>query len=72
MSDLLYDAVEKAARDLPGNYTVEINIENGSAWVNLIEGAWHSRAVEPMDDTLAEQIVRAVEMAKSIEKAKHE
>ena len=62
-----HDAINYAAENLPRNYTVELVIENGSAWVELCESDG-DRIDYPdsPDNTLAESLVAATDHAVKI------
>ena len=55
-------AIGHAAASLPEGYDVEISVERGSASVYLYHQG--RKPIEPNDDTLAEQVRRAVDEAK--------
>ena len=68
----LMQAVENAARDLPGHYCINLGMENGAAWVELVRPESKEFGfgddIDGADRTLAEQIKYAVDIA--IEAAK--
>lgn len=71
----LFKAIDNAARDLPDGYVINLGVENGAAWVELLypDGINEFGFADLTDGgsrTLAEQIKYAVDIA--IEEAKKE
>jgi len=68
----LNEAVELAAKDLPDGYIINLGMENGAAWVELIrpdsKEFGFADNVDGADRTLAEQIKYAVDIAIEAEK----
>ena len=68
----LLQAIDDAARDLPQGYAINLGMENGAAWVELIRPESREYGfgddIDGADRTLAEQIKCAVDIA--IEEAK--
>jgi hypothetical protein len=63
LMDLL-KAIDNAARDLPAGYIINLGIENGAAWVELITPNYYEEySIDGADLTLAEQIEYAVKTA---------
>lgn len=56
-----YEAIERAARDLPGGCQIEIIIERGSGIVKL--STWDDEGVCEGGDSMAENIESAIEEA---------
>lgn len=63
----LDEAVELAAKDLPDGYIINLGMENGAAWVELIrpdsKEFGFADDIDGADRTLAEQIKYAVDIA---------
>tara|TARA_Y100000401_G_scaffold100352_1_gene89170 strand:- start:283 stop:498 length:216 start_codon:yes stop_codon:yes gene_type:complete len=68
MIELTVDqAIEDAASDLPEGYVIELNIENGSAWINMYgPNGSDVEFPECVDSTLAEQIQDAMHSAQRL------
>ena len=68
----LNEAVELAAKDLPGGYIITLEIENGAAWIELVRPdgiEWgFADDIDGADRTLAEQIKYAMDIAIEMEK----
>ena len=62
MSKLTVDqAIEESAGALPDGYVIEVNVENGSAWVNMYgPNGSDIELPECVDCTLAEQVQEAM------------
>lgn len=58
----LEESINEAAKELPEGWIIEINVENGSAWVNLYDGCGNSAAVS--GETLSQQVSAAISHAK--------
>ena len=59
----LEESINHAAEELPEGWIIEINVENGSAWVDLYDGSGnhsHFHAV----GTISEQVSEAISHAK--------
>lgn len=53
--------IERAARDLPQGWIIQVSVERGSAWVSLYGPDGISRPLpDSADKTLAEQVRDAV------------
>lgn len=65
MSDLTIDRVmEDAAGELPEGYVIELNVENGAAWINMYgPNGSDVKLPECVDSTLAEQVRNAIDHA---------
>ena len=70
----LMQAINNAARDLPDGYIINLGMENGAAWVELIrpdsKEFGFADNIDGADRTLAEQIKYAVDIAIEAEKSK--
>jgi len=68
----LIQAIDNAARDLPDGYSINLGVENGAAWVELVrpesKESGLGEDIDGADRTLVEQIKYAVDIA--IEAAK--
>lgn len=63
----LYEAVDRAASDLPPKWTIEICIEQGAACVYLYDPSYNDvgqDSIEPSDG-LADQVMKATSIARS-------
>jgi len=56
-------AIERAARDLPPGWVITISIENGSAWVDIIDTIGCDNQDIDMDGSIAEKVEYALLMA---------
>ena len=65
MIELTVDqAIENAARELPEGYVIELNVENGSAWLNMYgPNGSDVKLPECVDSTLAERVRNAIDHA---------
>ena len=55
-------AIEHAAEHLPEGYYIELCVENGSAWVNLVT-PHDVISIEPCDESLPQIVKRTTHMA---------
>jgi hypothetical protein len=63
---MLEEALNYAAKSLPDDGSeVQISVENGAAWVILIDGNGNRTAIDGADQSLAEQVQEAVALALS-------
>ena len=65
MSELTVDqAIEDAAEEMPEGYVIEVNVESGSAWLNMYgPNGSDIELPECVDSALAEQIQDAMHHA---------
>lgn len=68
MSKLTIDqAIEEAAESLPDGCVIEINVENGAAWLNMYgPNGSDIDLPECVDSTLAEQVQEAMHYAQRL------
>jgi hypothetical protein len=59
----LGEAVERAARDLPSGYEVDLSVEQGAGWVVLRDPRGKLTAIDGADRTLTEQVHAAIDSA---------
>lgn len=63
------DALNLAAKELPEDFIIEINVERGAGWVTLYDG--HGNDVSLAGDgTISEQVEDAINQAKKLSTAK--
>jgi len=59
----LEECINEAAKELPEDWIIEINIEQGAASVYLYDG-FGNMALSPDSSTLSEQVMEAIKYAK--------
>lgn len=59
----LFAAVNRACRDLPDGWTIDLSLEFGAAWVSMCDADGNPVEFEETDRTLPERINEAVDVA---------
>ena len=57
MNESIEDVINKVCGHLPGGYEMQLNMESGSAWVSLVDGAGlYLKLPDQADMTIMEQL----------------
>ena len=63
-SDDMEDAIDQVCKDLPKDWLISLRMERGAAWVDINDPAGCDIDIDPGDDSLIDQLIGALELAK--------
>lgn len=63
MSDATLNAINRAAKDLPWDWHIEVHVELGSGWVELYDYKYERREFPSNRESLRDEINDAIDFA---------